>query len=594
MKATEIKLLGLLEGRRQFTIPIYQRPYSWTLSECARLLEDIKRVGLDEQRPTYFIGSVVYFEEAAHAIGTVPNYLVIDGQQRLTTMVLLLSAISKYLAQNEEPLQPDTSSEELLQAYLTNPLKQGDLAQRLLLTKRDKGTLMAIVNGHPVPHPSSDRVTENYAFFESAVNVNNLDSLWTGVKKLMVVSVALQGGIDNPQLIFESLNSTGKPLGQGDLIRNYVLMGQTTDVQKELYDKYWSPMEEEFRDDYSSMFNEFMRDFLTVKTNSIPNIYTVYQTFKDDYARGRTDAERVEEMVKELYEHATYYVRLRRPAREEHLQLRSALADLEKLGASVAYPFLLEAYVDCAASKLTRDELAMVVRYVESYVLRRAVCGVPTNSMSATFATFGRQLDKNSYLASVESHFLRLLYNKRFPLDIEFREVFVIRDTYHATRTRDYLLSRLENYKRKERVNVSEYTVEHVLPQNENLSDEWKNELGADWEVVREKYLHTIGNLTLTGYNSELSDRPFAVKRTMAGGFINSPIQLNQSVAVATTWNEEAIMKRAEMLADWAVRIWMIPHGDSSVVSAVTEEETSDNEPIIAPILVEETDENIE
>ena len=265
-------------------------------------------------------------------------------------------------------------------------------------------------------------------------------SLWTGIKKLMVVSVALQAGIDNPQLIFESLNSTGKPLGQGDLIRNYVLMGQTQEVQEELYNQYWSPMEEEFRDDYAWMFNEFMRDFLTVKTNSISNIYTVYQTFKDGYARGRTDAARVEEMVKELYEHATYYVRLRRPAREEHLQLRNALADLERLVAVVAYPFLLEAYADCAAGKLTKDELAKVVKYVESYVLRRAVCGVPTNSMNTTFATFGRQLDKDNYLASVEAHFLRLMYNKRFPLDAEFKEVFIVRDTYHATRTRDYLL----------------------------------------------------------------------------------------------------------------------------------------------------------
>lgn len=581
MKATEIKLLGLLEGRRQFTIPIYQRPYSWAQSDCRRLLDDIERVGQDEHRPTYFMGSVVYFEEEAHVIGTIPNYLVIDGQQRLTTMVLLLKALANYLEKHGEPLLPDTSSEELVDAYLTNRLKPGDLLQRLLLTKRDKATLIAVVNGHPIPPLASERVAANFNFFENALTANNIATIWAGVKKLMVVSVALQGGIDNPQLIFESLNSTGKPLDQSDLIRNYVLMGQVPTAQIELYDKYWYPMESAFGNAYSTMFGEFMRDFLTMKLGALVNIWTVYQTFKNDYAAGRVGAEQVEGLVEELYHHATYYVRLRQPEKEEHAGLREALKRLKNLEIGVAYPYLLSAYAASAAGRVSKEGLVKVVHMIEAYLMRRAVCWLPSNTLSSTFASFGRQLTGPDYLTSVKTHFLGLGWARRFPKDEEFRRQFIERDSYHFGK-RNFLLSNLENHKRKEYVSIGNYTIEHVMPQNDNISETWQAELGESWEALHSKYLHTIGNLTLTGYNSEMSDRPFAEKKILEGGFIDSPIKLNKSVAAEPVWNEAAILKRANMLADWAIAIWPVPQVAEPIAMAEEEVDEAAEEAALA------------
>ena len=569
MKANEVKLLGLLQGPRQFTIPIYQRPYSWSYWDCRKLFEDVLLAGNDESRISYFIGSVVYYQGAAHAIGTVPESLVIDGQQRLTTMVLMLTALARFLVENNEPLSPDTSSEEIRTYFLTNALKQGELYQRLLLTRRDKETLISVVSGNPLPTSPSQRVVDNFDYFMKSVNAENMNALWAGINKLMVVGVVLEPGVDNPQLIFESLNSTGKPLDQADLIRNYVLMGQTPALQNELYERYWFPMESAFGDNYTAMFNEFMRDFLTMKKGQLVNIDTVYKTFKEDYARGRVGSSQVEELARELYNHATYYVRLRRPEREEHVPLRAALERLKSFGVLVAYPYLLDAYAACVSGNLTKDELTEVVRTIEVYALRRAVCDLRTNTMNSTFASFGRQIDRQNYLASVGVQFRRLTYHRRFPGDQEFRQCFIERNAYNATRTLRYLLEHLENYKRKEIVGIGNYTIEHILPQNKNVSAEWQQELGENWADVYVKYLHTIGNLTLTAYNPEMSDKAFSIKKTMPNGFADSPIQLNKSVVAETQWNEEAILRRAGMLADRALKIWPEPR----IIAAVAEEE---------------------
>ena len=532
-------------------------------------------VGKDENRPTYFLGSVVYYKPSVQTRRSVESLLVIDGQQRLTTSILLLTALARYLEANQEPLADTTSSRKIRAYYLTNDLEAGDLSQRLLLTKRDKPTLTAVVNNNPLPEFAAERVCNNFAFFTERINATNVAALWAGISKLMVVEVVLEPGVDNPQLIFESLNSTGKRLDDADLIRNYVLMGQAPEIQNALYERYWNPMEEAFGAAYSTMFNEFMRDFLAMKLGRLVNIYTVYDTFKKDYAVGKTTPNQVDTLAAELYEHAKYYVRLRQLSPEDHPALRQALKQLSSFGVTVAYPYLLSAYAASSAGQLSKDELAEVVRMIERYVVRRAVCGVPTNTLNNTFVGFRRQLAAENYLDSVKRHFLELGSSRRFPRDEEFRQNLVMRDTYHASRTRSYLLRHLENYQRREKVNIGEYTVEHIMPQNENVSAEWQQELGENWQEVHRRYLHTLGNLTLTGYNSELSDRPFEVKKQMPGGFVSSPIKLNQSVAVEPVWNEAAILKRANMLADWAIAIWPAPQVAESIMM---EEEEVDEE----------------
>ena len=211
----------------------------------------------------------------------------------------------------------------------------------------------------------------------------------------------------------------------------------------------------------------------------------------------------------------------------------------------MAYPLLLELYDDYAAQRLSRENFIAILRLVESYVFRRLICGIPTNTLNKTFATFSREIDKDNYLESVKAAFLLKDSYRRFPKDAEFWYQFTVKDIYNL-RVRNHLLDKLENHGRKERVDVGAYTIEHIMPQNENLSADWQQDLGEDWQKIQAEYLHTIGNLTLTGYNSELSDRPFKEKRDMLGGFKDSPIRLNRSLANLDHWNEEQINQTSD------------------------------------------------
>jgi predicted transport protein len=372
------------------------------------------------------------------------------------------------------------------------------------------------------------------------------------------VDIALDRNHDNPQLIFESLNSTGLELSQADLIRNYVLMGLDVVEQSKVYSQYWYPMEQRLsKAEYVPMFDRFMRDYLTVKSKSgaIPNIYDVYTSFKT--YRFQHEGTTIAEIVSDIYRYARHFIKLAY-AEDEDKEIAATLADINSLKVDVAYPLLLEVYDDYSNNLLSRDDFLAILRLVESYVFRRSVCGIPTNSMNKTFATFTRDIDKSRYRESVEAAFLAKDSYRRFPRDPEFVAAFVVKDVYNF-RSRNYLLRKLENEGRKEPITVEQYTIEHILPQNENLSPSWRAELGPEWQQVHSTYLHTIGNLTLTGYNSELSDRPFLEKRQLEGGFDESPLRLNATVAHHEHWNKDEILQRAQMLADKAAKIWAAP-----------------------------------
>ena len=231
----------------------------------------------------------------------------------------------------------------------------------------------------------------------------------------------------------------------------------------------------------------------------------------------------------------------------------------------VAYPFLLELYADHVHGELPTEDFVRAVRLLEAYVFRRAVCAIPTNSLNKTFATFGRSVRRTRYLESILAHFLTLPSYRRFPRDEEFKREFSGRDLYNF-RSRSYWLRRLENYGRKERVAVGEYTIEHILPQNENLSTQWQAALGPKWREVQEIWLHTLGNLTLTGYNAEYGDRPFDEKCDMRGGFRESPLRLNEGLGALETWDEAAIRRRAKRLAERAATVWSPPSLSAEVL----------------------------
>lgn len=568
MKAVEAKLLNFLKKSPQFVIPIYQRTYSWTERECRQLWDDIVRTGNNDAISAHFVGSIVYIEQGLSQVTIQSPHLVIDGQQRLTTVTLLIAALARALGEGE-PVD-GFSPRKLRNYYLLNPEETGERYFKLLLSQTDKASLMAIVGGSDMPKDHSLRVNQNYAMFESWIAgcKGDLVAVCNGLAKLVVVDVALNRDQDNPQLIFESMNSTGRELSQADLIRNFILMGLEPRLQTRLYEQYWRPMEVDFgQEAYGTHFDGFMRHYLTVKTGEIPNVREVYEEFKK-HARSPAAAQAgVEALVKDIRDFARYFCAMALGT-ETDADLKVAFHDLRDLKVDVAYPFLLELYRDYTNGVLPEGDFVTAVRLVEAYVFRRAVCAIPTNSMNKTFATFTKALKKDRYLESIQAHMLLSPSYRRFPTDEEFARDLKTRDLYNFGTRRTYWLRRLENHGRKERVPVDEYTIEHIMPQNENLSVAWRTALGPESERVQKTWLHTLGNLTLTGYNSEYSDRAFSEKRDMEGGFRQSPLKLNADLGQLDQWNEEAIKGRAERLADMALKVWTPPKLEGEVLTA--------------------------
>lgn len=569
MKATEAKLLAFLKKSPQFVIPIYQRTYSWTDRECLQLWSDVVRAGRNDAVSAHFVGSIVYIEKGLYQVSSQSPLLVIDGQQRLTTVTLLIAALAEALGE-AEPIEGFTAR-KLRNYYLLNPEESGERHFKLLLSQTDKDSLTALVGQTTVPQDRSVRVTENYKLFQDrlAECKGHFEEVCKGLAKLIVVDVALSRDQDNPQLIFESMNSTGRKLSQADLIRNYILMGLEPGLQTRLYQEYWRPMELGFgQEAYATHFDGFMRHLLTLKTGDIPKIEEVYEAFKQHAQSPPVQLRGVESLVKEIWRHAHYYCAMALGA-ETQAGLKYAFNDLRELKVDVAYPFLLELYEDYDAGALSAADFLSAVRLVESYVFRRTVCAIPTNSLNKIFATFTKVLKKDRYLESIQAHLLGLPSYRKFPSDEEFQRDLQARDLYHFGTRRTYWLRRIENHQRKERVPVDEYTIEHILPQNENMSAAWKAALGGDWKQIHDTYLHTLGNLTLTAYNSKYSDLPFAEKRDMPEvGLSVSPLKLNAGLGQVEVWNEAAIKARANKLAAKAVDVWSLPALPADVLAA--------------------------
>lgn len=555
MKANENPLLSLLDGKKQFVVPIYQRTYTWKLKQCQQLLSDIIRVGKSSSEESHFIGSIVYFTPEISTQTSVPELLVIDGQQRLTTISLLLLALTEFMKHDVHSSISDETWEEIRETYLINKHRKDSSKYKLLLTKRDKSTFKNLLDGIELSGENSKRVVENYRYFEGQINSKNAFDIYLGIKKLIIVDVVLERDKDNPQLIFESLNSTGIDLSQADLIRNFVLMGQALDEQNTLYNKFWYPMEQSFGEALSSMAS-FIRDYLTMKTGSIPKQSLVYETYKN-YLKKKYGFKRIEPAVEDLFSYSKYYVRIALN-REKDKELLNRFRQINKQKIDTSYPLLLAIYNDYENGIISKEEFVEVLDLIISYVFRRLICGIPTNSLNKTFATFYKKIKQDAYLESLKATFTLMDSYRRFPSDEEFKKELVVKDIYKL-RSRNYLLESLENWKRKELINAENFTIEHILPQNENLSEEWKSELDENWKQVKEKYLHTLGNLTLTAYNSELSDKPFGTKKELEGGFNTSPLFLNESVRAETCWNEGAILRRAYKLAERACTVWKVP-----------------------------------
>lgn len=558
MKAGETSLLKLMNGVQQFIVPIYQRTYSWTSKQCNQLWKDIIQITLSKDDKVHFIGSVVYIDLGTPK-GRPQQLLLIDGQQRLTTLSLLLAALARHIEDNN--LDDQFNPNKIKNYFLFNSDEKGIDKIKVILTEQDKDTFIKILNGseNTLQNPS-ERMLENFYHFQRIIleSSETVETIYEGIDRLMLVAVALDKTQDNPQLIFESMNSTGKDLSQADLIRNYILMGLSPDEQNKLYCTYWRPMEQGFdQQGYTDYFDLFIRDFLTCKDNSgrICKIGEVYEAFKMYHKSGVSN----EQLLRDVYTYAQYYIRMHL-GKEKDSELKALWSELRVLDVNVSYPFMMRVYNDFGNGKITKPEFITIIKVTISYIVRRAICEIPTNSLNKTFATFYGKIKQDNYLSSILAEYVVKDSYRAFPTDDEFKKKFVTKEIYKL-RIRNYLLESLENQGHKEPISITGngYTIEHIMPQNADLRKEWREMLGDQWQEVQKTYLHTIGNLTLTGYNSEMSDKSFKEKQQAEKGFKNSKLTLNSKLGDLAKWDEEEITKRAEELGARASNIWQYP-----------------------------------
>ena len=576
MKAEDVRLTELLEGPKQFIVPVFQRDYSWGTKHCLQLWKDIVRVGSDANTKAHFVGSVVYVA-AEESSAKITRWLLIDGQQRLTTVSLLLVALRNRMPAeepaSEHPVDDDglPTRLELEDYYLRNTHGKGDRRHKLLLRRADHETMAAIVDAKECPAGASERIRENLEFFDEELNGVDLDLVYRGIKKLVAVDVCLTRGQDDPQMIFESLNSTGLDLTQADLIRNFVLMRQDEELQTRLYEDYWQPIEQAFGARYRTDFDKFVRDYLTLQLKPSKQLKAdeIYQHFRT-YFHGVKGRDPVEDTLAELRRFGTYYVAFSL-VQEENPALKVAFRRLRLL-VEVASPLVLKLY-DCysRAKTLPVKDFVTAVELLESYVFRRSVCAMQTRNLAQIFASLAYRIKEDAPLVSLKVALHRQGKKRRFPSDVAFREALETRDVYDM-RNCHYLLDRLEN-ESKEKIDTERFTIEHVMPQNESLSAEWQAMLGEDWQNVQQLWLHRLGNITLTGYNAEYSDRFFADKKTIAGGFYDSPLRLNRFIREQDRWTTTEMEERGRQLAKKAVTIWPALTVDAEAVREAELEE---------------------
>ncbi len=429
MKADAIKLLDFIgkSQEKQFVIPIYQRVYSWEKEQCKQLWDDIVKTGGNDQIEGHFIGSIVFVHDGIYTT----NYnelLIIDGQQRLTTITLLLIALRNYLNDEDEFLEK-FSRQKIQNRYLINSDEKGDKKFKLILSESDKDTLLSLIDKDKrKPSEPSLKIVENFKLFEKWIreNTDELETIFKGLDKLMVVEISLERGKDNPQLIFESMNSTGKDLTQTDLIRNYILMGLEPEKQEIFYKKYWRAMEEDFKQN-ETLLNQFVRHYLTIKTREIPNINKVYEAFKDYQQKKGTE---IEVLLQDLQKYCKYFCQIVFK-KEADKDLNKALSFLVDLEMDVIYPLLLELYSDYSDGVLSNQDFISIIALIESYLCRRAVCGLGTNSLNKVFPFVTKKINKDQYLESIKVHFGYLTEKQRFPNNDEFKEHFITIDFYH-------------------------------------------------------------------------------------------------------------------------------------------------------------------
>lgn len=559
MNGNAQKLIKYLDGAsKRFIIPVYQRNYDWKMEHCKQLYDDLVKI-IRQNRKSHFFGSIVSVQSES---GTMEEFLIIDGQQRLTTISLLLLAIYHLLSTGKMVSRDHQLTDKILKKYLIDEYEPEEKRIKLKPIKNDQKAFGILFDQDEEYIPDSN-LTINYRYFYDRIQHGELDidELFDAICKLEIISISLNHE-DNPQLIFESLNSTGLNLSEGDKIRNYILMGLPNDQQTKFYEKYWNRIESYTDYDVSS----FVRDYLSIKQQSTPNMNSVYPTFKK-YVEDAEVAD-IEPLLKDLLEYAKRYAFLIKGGHSDE-RLNSCIYRLNRLSTSVTRPFLLEVIRLSESGALTADELIEVFHFTESYLFRRAICDLPTNALNKIFLLLHREItrfdgDESHYVEKFKYALLSKRERTRFPSDEEFAECMSTRNIYGMNpKNKLYLFERLENSETSETKDVwghldrGEYSIEHIMPQH--LTAAWIVSLGDNYEAIHTNWLHRLANLTLTAYNSRYSNSPFAEKRDMPHGFKDSGLRINQWVGRKEQWGLPELEERDQLLKNTVIGIWPYP-----------------------------------
>lgn len=558
MKGSECRLIEYMEGsKKRFIIPVYQRNYDWKTENCKQLYDDLIKV-IKNKRRSHFFGSLVSVYEPS---GRNTEFLVIDGQQRLTTVSLLLLAMYNLIKSGIITPKDVYLDKQIYEDFLVDKYQPEETRIKLKPVKNDQKAFGKLFNDAR-EHIRESNLTTNYNYFYERIQKQeiSIDELFDAICRLEIINITLNNE-DNPQLIFESLNSTGLDLSEGDKIRNFILMGLPSKEQDEYYDKYWNRIEECTKYDVSS----FVRDYLSIKQLAIPSQKKIYISFKDYVDQKSIETE---ELLKDLLAYAKRYEILLSGG-TGNKALDACIYRLNRLETTVTRPFFLEVLRLYDENKLDISELTEIFLITENYLFRRAICDLPTNALNKIFSTLHREITRyeGNDLGYVEKFKYALLSKKeraRFPDDDEFAERFTERPIYQMnSKNKIYIMERLENYSTLEDKDVyghcddGTYSIEHIMPQH--LTPAWIKALGEDYEEIHEMWLHRIANLTLTAYNSKYSNSTFEEKKSMKNGFEDSGIRMNTYIAKKDKWTLAELEERNQYLMGRALEIWAAP-----------------------------------
>lgn len=564
MKASPRQLSKFLQTQdTQFVIPIYQRNYDWNEDHCKQLLEDIIEVGKTskEEQRMHFIGSIVYVCNDEYTTDEIEQFVVIDGQQRITTITLLLIALYHHARENGD----ERLAETILEYYLVNKNADDDeFKVKLKATENNDRDLHLLLNDRPIPSSKYSNIKNNYNFFKTQLHDTNIDIIYEGFRRLLFVEIRLERGKDNAQKIFESLNSTGLDLSQADLIRNYILMGLEPAEQNKLYTHYWAEIESNTKIEGASHVSDFIRDYLTIKKSEIPKKDAVYTTFKKQFRIEEID---IDPVLAELRNYSAIYQKLINPSTVEDKDIRKELAYIKYIEINVSYPFLMQLIDDYNRASIDKPTLIRILRFVQTFTCRRFILDLPTNALNKIFMTLYRQVDKANYENSIYHYVMTRPGKNRMPSDIEIRTMLADKDFYNAkSRMKMYILERMENYDNNEPVEIidnCDMTIEHIFPQNPD--SKWNRDLPEkEYADFANLHLHTIGNLTLSGNNGALGNKPFMEKKWMnkngkEQGYAFSRLLLNRFLKEIDEWNIANYQKRTDILIKRFINIWQLP-----------------------------------